>query len=213
MTKAEWQYGGAGNLFPNLTWSNRPDMTGSEAPHALQDAWVATFMAMQDVLGAVKNGNCVLIGLTAGALVQDVLGEPVSPCAGYAGFVERNGRSEFGMRWRPEKWAKWIDADAGSHVSPAEDIHVWFETRTHIVDFTTGDTMGDNSYLWPPLIYWPKWRMPKHPREACEPGSILLWRHPKALSALAHLASLVTPLAARAFAIYSDPIGQRRAAS
>jgi hypothetical protein len=84
------------------------------------------------------------------------------------------------MRWRPDKWAKWIDAKAGVHVSPMQDIHCWLETRTHIIDCTTGDTLGESNDLWPPLIYWPKWRMPKHPREARAPGSILLWRNKKA---------------------------------
>lgn len=63
--------------------------------------------------------------------------------------------------------------------------------------------MGDGSYCWPPLIHWPKWRFPKHPREAREPGSILLWRNAKALNAVGSLAPLVTPLANRAFEIYS----------
>ena len=83
---SDWRYGGEGNLFADLSWSNRPDMTGSEAPRCLQDAWVASIMAIQDVLGAVKNGNCVLVGMTAGPLVQEVLGEPVSVCAGLRGL-------------------------------------------------------------------------------------------------------------------------------
>lgn len=123
-----WRYGGSGDLFPDLTWDNRPDMTGSEAPQWLQDAWVATMLAMKDVLGVVKDGNCFLVNTTAGALVQEVLGEPVTPCAGYAAFIEPSGRIEFGMRWRPEKWARWIDANAGAHVSPVQDVHVWLET-------------------------------------------------------------------------------------
>ncbi len=102
------------------------------------------------------------------------------------------------MRWRPEKWARWIDATAGAHVSPLQDIHCWLETRTHIVDFTTGDTMGEGNDLWPPLIYWPKFRFPKHPREARAPGSILLWRNAKALDAMA---PMVLPLVTRAFEI------------
>ena len=98
-------------------------MAGSEASEALQRAWVATIMAIQDVLGAVKNGNCHLVNLTAGPLVEHVLNEPVQASAGYAAFCERTGRSEYGMRWRPDKWAKWIDAKAGVHVSPMQDIH------------------------------------------------------------------------------------------
>ena len=158
----------------------------------------------KDVLGSVKNGNCFLVNVTAGPLVQHVLGEPVQPCAGYAAFVERSGRSEYGLRHRPEKWAKWIDASEGAHVSPLQDIHCWLETRTHIVDFTMGDTMGEANDLWPPLICWPKWRLAKHPREARRPGSILLWRSTKALDAIAPLAPLVLPLVTRAFEIYDD---------
>ena len=154
-------------------------MAGSEASEALQRAWVAVIMAIQGELGSVKDGNCFLINMTAGPLAEHVLGEPVHPCAGYAGFVERNGRSEFGMRWRPDKWSKWIDANAGAHVNPLQDVHVWLETTTHVVDFTMGDTMGEANDLWPPLIFWPKWRFAKHPREAREPGSILLWRNAK----------------------------------
>ena len=101
-------------------------------------------------------------------------------------------------------WAKWIDAGEGAHVSPLQDIHCWLETGTHIVDFTMGDTMGESNDLWPPLIYWPKFRFPKHPREARAPGSILLWRNAKALDAIAPLAPLVLPLVTRAFEIYAD---------
>ena len=105
MQETAWQYGGSDELFPNLTWETRPNMAGSEASEDLQRAWVATITAIQVLLGAVKNGNCFLVAMTAGPLVEHVLGEPVQPCAGYAGFVERTGRSEYGMRWRPEKWA------------------------------------------------------------------------------------------------------------
>jgi hypothetical protein len=150
MQETAWLYGGSDVLFPGLTWANRPNMTGSEASEDLQRAWVATIMAIQDVLGAVKNGKCHLVNLTAGPLAEHVLGEPVRPCAGYAGFVERSGRSEYGMRHRPEKWSRWIDANAGAHVSPLQDMHCWLETATHVVDFTMGDTMGETNDLWPP---------------------------------------------------------------
>ena len=125
--------------------------------------------------------------------MEHVLNEPVQASAGYAAFCERTGRSEYGMRWRPDKWARWI-AKAGVHVSSMQDIHCWLETRTHIIDCTTGDTLGESNDLWPPMR--PKWRMPRHPRDAREPGSILLWRNKKALD--------VAPLAlvARAFNIY-----------
>jgi hypothetical protein len=200
---ARWRYGGDGDLFPDLTWTNRPDMTGSEAPQFLQDAWTAVFLAIKDVLGAAKNGGCFLINMTAGPLVQEVLGEPVAPCAGYAAFIERNARIEFGMRWRPEKWSRWIDASAGAHVRPVQDIHVWLETHTHVIDFTTGDSMEGGSFSWPPLIYRQKSCFPKHPREAREPGSILLWRNAKALRAIAEMTPLIPPLASRAFEIYA----------
>ena len=204
MQETAWLYGGSNHLFAGLTWANRPDMTGSEASEDLQRAWVATIMAIQDVMGAVKNGNCFLVNMTAGPLAEHVLGEPVHPCAGYAAFVERAGRSGFGLRWRPEKWAKWIDAAEGAHVSPLQDIHCWLETRTHVIDCTMGDTFGESGDLWPPLIYWPKIRFPRHPREARALGSILLWRNAKALDAIAPLAPLVLPLVTRAFEIYGD---------
>ena len=149
----------------------------------------------------VKNGNCFLVNVTAAPLVQEVLGEPVQACAGYAAFVERTGRSEYGMRWRPEKRGKWIDASAGAHVSPLQDIHCWLETCTHVIDFTMGDTLGESDDLWPPLIHWPKWRFPREARAA---GSILLWRNAKALDAIAPLAPLVLPLMTRAFEIYAE---------
>jgi hypothetical protein len=53
-------------------------------------------------------------------------------------------------------------------------------------------------------IYWPKWKFPKHPREARAPGSILLWRNAKALDVIAPLAAMVLPLVTRAFEIYSE---------
>ena len=86
-----WLYGGSNELFPNLAWETRPDMAGSEASEDLQRAWVATIMAIQDVLGAVKNGNCFLINMTAGPLAEHVLGESVRPCAGYAGSSSELG--------------------------------------------------------------------------------------------------------------------------
>jgi hypothetical protein len=27
-----WQFGGGGNIYPMLTWTNRPDMAGGNAP-------------------------------------------------------------------------------------------------------------------------------------------------------------------------------------
>ena len=106
--------------------------------------------------------------MTAGPLAEHVLGEPVQPCAGYAGFVERTGRSEYGMRWRPEKWAKWIDASNAARVSPLQDYHCWLETHTHVIDFTTGDTMGESGDLWP-LVYG-KDALPKASPRGPRPG-------------------------------------------
>ena len=51
------RYGGRDNLFPALSWANRPSMAGSEASEELQRAWVATITAIQDVLGAVKTAT------------------------------------------------------------------------------------------------------------------------------------------------------------
>ena len=87
---AAWLYGGSNDLFPNLPWETRPNMTGSEASEDLQRAWVATIMAIQDTLGAVKNGNCFLINMTAGPLVEHVLGEPVSPVRWIRGVCGAN---------------------------------------------------------------------------------------------------------------------------
>jgi hypothetical protein len=92
-------------------------MAGSEATEDLQRAWVAAIMAIQDVLGFVKNGNCFLVAMTARPLVEHVLGEPVQPCAGYAGFVERTGRQVRHALAPPKSGTKWVDANAGAHVS------------------------------------------------------------------------------------------------
>ena len=50
-------------------------------------------------------------------------------------------------------------------MSPLQDVPCWLETRTHVIDFTTGDTMGEANDLWPPLIYSPKVRFAQHPHE------------------------------------------------
>ena len=133
--KDQWQFGGGGDLFPDLGWANRPDMTGSEAPRELQDAWVAIALAVGLELGGrLRNGACYYINLAGWPIVQHVLGEPVTPCAGYAGFVsEHHGRFECGFRWRPDKWAKWIDANEARHLTPLQDIHVrWRRARTSL---------------------------------------------------------------------------------
>jgi hypothetical protein len=74
--------------LPDQSWvaqrcasANRPSMAGSEACEDLQRAWVAIIMAIQSELGAVKNGNCHLVNLTAGPLVEHVLNEPVQASA------------------------------------------------------------------------------------------------------------------------------------
>jgi len=198
--------GGRGDLFPELSWDNRPDFTGSEAPEPLQAAWVATVLAIRDLCGSVRNGSCHLINLAARPLVEQALGEPVEACAGFGAFIGAGGgRLEFGFRFRPEKWAQWIDADRAAHLTPEQDVHCWLETKTHVVDFSTGDTMGDVGHTWPPLIYWPKSKFPRHPREAREAGSILLWRHRRAIEIVSeHLAPVVPPIAWRAMEIWEQ---------
>ena len=199
-----WLEGGEGDLWADLTWTNRPDMTGSEAPAALQNAWVATVLAIRDVCGTLSNGTCHLINLAAAPLVEKALGERVALCAGYGAFVGQGARVEFGFRWRPDKWARWIDSAQGADLSPEADVHTWLETDTHVIDLSTGDTMGDIGHTWPPLIHWPKTRFPKHPREAQDQGSILLWRSARAAETVrAHVAPISALVISRAMAILS----------
>lgn len=199
----QWIYGGGGDLFRELSWTNRPDMSGSHAPKSLQDAWTATILAIRDVCGTLRKGTCFIVNLTAAPVIEKVLNEPVRPCAGYAGYVDAAGRFECGFRYRPEKWSKWIDADAGAHLPPWSDVHTWCETSSYLVDFDGG--MGDPSDAWPPLIYRPKWQLPKHPRDARGAGSILLWRQPEALAAVqAHVGVIVPLITARAFEILAE---------
>ena len=108
-----------------------------------------------------------------------------------------NGQERGRDALAPGKMGQVDRCQRGGYVSPLQDIHGWLETRTHVIDFTTGDTMGESGDLWPPLIHWPKWRFPKHPREARAPGSILLWRNAKAWTLSPRL-----PLLTRAFEIY-----------
>ena len=171
-----WIEGGGGDLWSDLTWTKRPDMAGSEAPAALQNAWVATVLAIRDVCGTLSDGTCHMMSLAAAPLVGRALGEPVTLCAGYGAFVGQGARVEFGFRWRPEKWARWIDGTKGAHLDPEADVHTWLETESHVIDLSTGDTMGDIGHTWSPMIHWPKRRFPKHPRET-QPSSILLWRN------------------------------------
>ena len=50
-------------------------------------------MAIQEILGEVKIGNCFLVNMIAAPLAQEVVGEPVHPCAGLCG-VRRKNRQE-----------------------------------------------------------------------------------------------------------------------
>ena len=72
--QAGGSYGGGGDLFPDLSWDNRPDMTGSEASEDLQRAWVATIMAIRDMRGTLRAGSCFLLNFAAAPLVEKVLG-------------------------------------------------------------------------------------------------------------------------------------------
>lgn len=193
---AGWIAGGDGDLWRGLTWSKRPDMTGSEAPAPLQDVWVATILAIRNVCGTLSNGTCHLINVTAAPLVERVLGEHVAVCAGYGAFVGHGARLEFGFRWRPDKWARWIDGAKAAHMDPEADVHTWLETQTQVIDFSTGDTMGDVGHTWPPMIHWRKERFPKHPREA-RAGSILLWRSARAAELVTEHLSPIAPIITR----------------
>ena len=196
-----WIEGGEGDLWADLTWTNRPDMTGSEAPAALQNAWAATVLAIRDVCGTLSNGTCHLINVAAAPLVERALGEHVAVCAGYGAFVGHGARLEFGFRWRPDKWARWIDDAKAAHLDPEADVHTWLETQTHVIDLSTGDTMGDIGHTWPPMIHWPNEIFPKHPREA-QAGSILLWRNARAAEAVTtHLAPIAARVTSRAVEI------------
>jgi hypothetical protein len=196
---SDWIYGGSGDLFPDLTWENRPDMTGSEAPEILQNVWVAVMLATREKLSAITPGSCFVTALAAAPVIQALFDKTAVPCAGYAGFVDEHGRGEWGFRWAAAKWSDWIDRNAGLHLLPWQDVHCWVETATHVVDLST-DRDGK------PLLYRPKWQMPKHPREARgqKPGehTILLWRNPEALQVVQkHVGEIVPPITARAFEI------------
>jgi hypothetical protein len=189
---SDWLYGGAGDLFAGLAWDNRPDMIGSEAPEVLQDIWTAVMLATRDVHGAIKQGACFVTVFAALPIIQATFDE----C----------GRGQWGFRWRPQKWSSWVNASECAHLSPLQDVHAWIETTTHVIDLSTGDEMAAAPTRWPPLMCRPKWRMPKHPREArCEaPGErkILLWRNPAALAVPMIVAEpIAAPITARAMQI------------
>jgi hypothetical protein len=198
-----WLFGGVGDYFPTLTWENRPDMAGTGAPRALQDAWVAVVMAVQQAHGGLRRGSCYHLNLAGAPLVQKVLGEPVDLCAGYGGWIEHTGMIQTGFRWRPSKWADWIDADAGRHLEPTADVHCWLESSSHLVDLDGGAGAPDE--VWPPLIFRRKTTLLKHPREAQGAGEILLWRSAAARELVgARMVPLALPIAARAVELFEN---------
>jgi hypothetical protein len=93
-------------------------------------------MALGAELGGLRDGSCYYLNLAGWPIVQQVLGEPVQACAGYAGFVSQRGRAECGFRWRPDKWRDLIDADTARHLTPLQDLHVWLETKRHVIDLS-----------------------------------------------------------------------------
>lgn len=202
MPKRGWTFGGRGDFFANLTWTNRPaDLARSEAPQAVQDAWVAVIMAIQQAHGALRRGSCFYVNLVAAPLLLKVLGEPVKLCAGYAGFIERGQKIETGFRWRPGKWRNWIDARAGRELGPLEDIHCWLETDSHLIDFDGGT--GDPADVWPPIIYRAKNTLAKHPQEAKGAGAILIWSDVRAREIVGReVVPIILPIAARAAELY-----------
>jgi hypothetical protein len=174
-----WFFGGVGDYFPDLRWDRRPDMAGTGAPEVLHDAWTAVVMAVQQAHGGrLRRGSCYYLNLAGAPLVQQVLGEPVQLCAGFGAWYERTSKIQTGFRWRPSKWADWIDREAGQHLEPLADVHCWLETATHLIDFDGGTGAPDD--VWPPIIYRPKSTLLKHPREAQGAGDILMWRSAEA---------------------------------
>lgn len=129
----------------------------ARARHRHLERWsddlVATMLAIKAMVGRVAEAACYLVTLTAYPLVQRALGEPVRACAGYAASIGDKRRMQIGHRWRSEEWAQGIDASASSHLRPLQDVHTWLETATHVIDFSTRDTMGDIDGDWPPLAY------------------------------------------------------------
>lgn len=186
------------DALPDLTWETRPNMEGSGATEALQMVWTAVVMAHREAHGAISTGQCVPINIVAQAIAEKVLGEPVELCAGFAFFATGKGPADgadFGRRHCPDKWRKALGV--GAPIFPAEhDHHVWLETKTHLIDFTTFQIapMMRRSNLtfsvkgaegtWPPMIYWQKRDLPTHPRDAWGDRKLLLWRKREALALL-----------------------------
>jgi hypothetical protein len=91
---------------------------------------------------------------------------------------------------------------------------MWTERRLLHRLLHTGDAMGDPDEAWPPLIYWPKWKFPKHPREARGRQPILLWRSAVALAITsAMLAPVIEPITERALCIHAELMRSAASAS
>ncbi|MGA7329419.1 MAG: hypothetical protein WBX25_34295 [Rhodomicrobium sp.] len=182
------------DLYPDLTWDNRPDMDGSGASEELQRVWVAMCMALREVQGALIAGKCLALNYAASPLVSEVLGVPVEIRVGYALFSTGKGPGDnvaFGQQWTPDKWKKAFGLN--SDIPPANmDYHVWLETAQHVIDLTAfqiAPMMRDSNKAFhikgkegtfPPMIYWAKRDLPAHPRDSCGDRKILLYWSPKA---------------------------------
>lgn len=187
------------DLLPALTWETRPDMTHSGAPEDLQRAWVAVVMAYREIFGAITEGECLPLNMAAGQIVSHVLDEDVDLCGGFALFVTGKGAAdsaEFGRRFCPDKWRKHLYHGVITPAVPDEnDFHVWLETKTHVIDFTTfqiAPMMRTSNEAFPvkgaegtfpPMLYWAKSALPQHLREAWGDRKLLLWRASRALTA------------------------------
>jgi hypothetical protein len=210
------------DLFVGLNWDNRPDMIHSLASEDLQRVWVATCMAFRELLGAVVQRQCLQLNAIAAPLLEQVLGEPIEPQAGFALFVTGNGSadsSDFGRRWCPAKWRSHLYRGANTEDGPAAaDYHAWCETKSHVIDMSTfqiAPLMQESNETFPikgsegtfpPMIYWPKSSLPSHPREAWGDRKLLLWRKREALDivleAFSRLWPQLEPVVDRSFEIY-----------
>jgi hypothetical protein len=158
-------------------------------------------MAVQQAQGGLRRGSCYYLNLAGAPLVQQVLGEPVQLCAGFGAWYERRSKLQTGFRWRPAKWADWIDRDAGQALDPLADVHCWLETATHLIDLDGGTGASDD--VWPPIIYRSKSTLLKHPRDAQGAGDILLWRSAEARELVgSQIVPCVLPIAAQAMELF-----------
>ena len=204
------------DLLPGLCWDTRPDVTGSRAPEDLQRAWVATAMAIREIVGAVTPGRCLWLNFVARPLVENLLGEPVRLRAGFAMFVTGPGGADcswFGNQYCPDKWRQGFGMPL---IPPTEhDFHAWLETETHVIDlspFQVAPMMEDSNEhypikgalgTWPPMLYWPKRELPKHPREAWEDRKLLVWHKDTALWRMDEEGRrMLQPIVVRAHTIY-----------